>query len=148
MVFNIISQISDFFQPYNIGKNTFWHCGGCLNKRAARLRFAVQAPAITTTEQGGTQSARERAFAAESLGDLPLSPVRQYLSCNANVYRRYPYIGVFSLFSIQFNAPINISPDDESRRGFSLCSKIIKLSYKVPFRANLAKHQFEVEIYL
>lgn len=49
---------------------------------------------------------------------------------------------------IQFNAPINISPDDESRRGFSLCSKIIKLSYKVPFRANLAKYQFEVEIYL
>ena len=36
---------------------------------------------------------------------------------------------------IQFNAPINISPDDESRRGFSLCSKIVKLSYKVPFRA-------------
>ena len=48
----------------------FWHCGGCLNKRAARLRLAVQAPAITT-EQGGTQSARERAFAAEPLGDPP-----------------------------------------------------------------------------
>ena len=28
---------------------TLWHCGGCLNKRAARLRLAVQAPAITTT---------------------------------------------------------------------------------------------------
>ena len=49
---------------------------------------------------------------------------------------------------IQFNAPINISPDDESRRGFSLCSKTVKLSYKVPFRANLAKHEFEVEIYM
>ena len=49
---------------------------------------------------------------------------------------------------IQFNAPINISPDDESRRGFSLCSKTIKLSFKVPFRANLAKYEFEVEIYL
>ena len=49
---------------------------------------------------------------------------------------------------IQFNAPINISPDDESRRGFSLCSKTIKLSYKVPFRANLVKYEFEVEIHL
>ena len=49
---------------------------------------------------------------------------------------------------IQFNAPINISPDDESRRGFSLCSKTVKLSYKVPFRANLVKYEFEVEIYL
>ena len=76
-----------------------WHCGGCLNKRAARLRLAVQAPAITTTEQSETQSAQERAFAAEPLGDPPLSPVRLYLSCNANVYRRYPYIGGFSLFS-------------------------------------------------
>ena len=65
-----------------------WHCGGCLNKRAARLRLAVQAPAITTTEQGGTQSARERAVAAEPLGDPPLGdpplfPVRQYLICDA-----------------------------------------------------------------
>ena len=49
---------------------------------------------------------------------------------------------------IQFNAPINISPDDESSRGFSLCSKTVKLSYKVPFRANLVKYEFEVEIYL
>lgn len=49
---------------------------------------------------------------------------------------------------IQFNAPINISPDDESRRGFSLCSKTVKLSFKVPFRADLAKYEFEVEIYL
>ena len=49
---------------------------------------------------------------------------------------------------IQFNAPIKVSPDDESRRGFSLCSKTIKLSYKVPFRANLVKYEFEVEIHL
>lgn len=49
---------------------------------------------------------------------------------------------------IQFNAPIKVCPDDESRRGFSLCSKTIKLSYKVPFRANLVKYEFEVEIYL
>ena len=59
-----------------------WHYGGCLNKRAARLCLAVQTPAITTTEQGGTQSARERAVAAEPLGDPPLSPVRRYLSSN------------------------------------------------------------------
>ena len=37
----------------------------------ARLRLAVQAPAITT-EQGGTQSARERAIAAEPLGKSAL----------------------------------------------------------------------------
>ena len=49
---------------------------------------------------------------------------------------------------IQFNAPIKVSPDDESRRGFSLCSKTVKLSYKVPFRANLVKYEFEVEVYL
>lgn len=49
---------------------------------------------------------------------------------------------------IQFNAPINISPDDESRRGFSLCSKTVKLSNKVPFRANRAKYEFKVDIYL
>lgn len=71
-----------------------------MNKRAARLRLAAQAPAITTTEQGGTQSARERAVAAEPLGDPPLYSVRHNLSCNANVYRRYPYIDGFSLFSI------------------------------------------------
>ena len=30
---------------------------------------------------------------------------------------------------IQFNAPIKVSPDsDESRRGFSLCSKTVKLT--------------------
>ena len=44
------------------------------------------------------KSARERAFAAKPLGDPPLSPVPLYLSCNANVYRRYPYIGGFTLF--------------------------------------------------
>ena len=44
------------------------------------------------------KSARERAVVAEPLGDPPLSPVRLYLSCNAIVYRRYPYIGGFSLF--------------------------------------------------
>ena len=60
-----------------------WHCGGCLTIRAARLRLAVQAPAITTTEQGGTQSARKRAVAAEPLGDPPLFSVRHNFSFNA-----------------------------------------------------------------
>lgn len=49
---------------------------------------------------------------------------------------------------IQFNAPIKVSPDDERRRGFSLCSKTIKFSYKVPFRANRANYEFKVDIYL
>ena len=50
---------------------------------------------------------------------------------------------------IQFNAPIKISPDsDESRRGFSLCSKTIKLAYKVPFRVNLMQYEFEIEMYV
>ena len=71
----------------SIEKNLcIWHFWGCLNKRAARLRLAVQAPAITTTEQGGTQSARERAFAAEPLGDPPLFSVRQAMSFNAMLY--------------------------------------------------------------
>lgn len=50
---------------------------------------------------------------------------------------------------IQFNAPIKVSPDsDESRRGFSLCSKTVKLAYKVPHRANITKLEFEIEIYI
>lgn len=49
---------------------------------------------------------------------------------------------------IQFNAPIKASPDDESRRGFSLCLKTIKFSYKVPFRTNLIKYEFEIEMYV
>lgn len=50
---------------------------------------------------------------------------------------------------IQYNAPIKVSPDsDESRRGFSLCSKTVKLAYKVPHRANITKLEFEIEIYI
>lgn len=50
---------------------------------------------------------------------------------------------------IQFNAPIKVSPDsDESRRGFSLCSKTVKLAYKVPFRVNLMQYEFEIEMYV
>lgn len=55
----------DNFQSFCTDKTDLWHYDRSLNKRAARLRLAVQAPAITTTEQGGTQSARERALAAE-----------------------------------------------------------------------------------
>lgn len=49
---------------------------------------------------------------------------------------------------IQFNAPIKVSPDDESCRDFSLCSKIIKLAYKVPQRRNLVKLEFTIDIYV
>ena len=59
-------------------KIKLWHFGGCLNKRAARLRLAVQAPAITT-DQSETQRARERAAAAEPLGRRRDLPVRQAL---------------------------------------------------------------------
>ena len=62
--------------------------GGCLTIRAARLRLAVQAPAITT-EQGGIQSARERAVAAEPLGDPPVFSMRQTLSFNAILYELF-----------------------------------------------------------
>ena len=68
--------------------------GGCSKKRPAGLPPPVQPPAITTTEQSGTQSARERAVAAEPLGGPPLSPVRRYLSGDALyavfiTYRRF-----------------------------------------------------------
>ena len=49
---------------------------------------------------------------------------------------------------IQFNAPIKASPDDESRRDFLFYSKTVKLSYKVPFRTNLIKYEFEIELYV
>ncbi len=49
---------------------------------------------------------------------------------------------------IQFNSPIKVSPDDESRRGFLFYSKTVKLSYKVPFRTNLIKYEFEIELYV
>ena len=49
---------------------------------------------------------------------------------------------------IQFNAPIKVSPDDESRRGFLFYSKTVKLSYKVSFRTNLIKYEFEIELYV
>ena len=82
LVLYIITQIKEIFKLlWAIG--SIWHYGGCLNKRAARLRLAVQAPAIWKDGAGGTQSARERAVAAEPLGGPPLSPVRRYLSGDA-----------------------------------------------------------------
>ena len=46
LVLYIITQIKEIFKLlWAIG--SIWHYGGCLNKRAARLRLAVQAPAIT-----------------------------------------------------------------------------------------------------
>ena len=50
---------------------------------------------------------------------------------------------------IQFNSPIKVSPDsDERRRGFTLCSKTVKVTYKVPHRANITKLEFGVELYI
>ena len=34
----------------------FWHYGGCLNKRAARLRLAVQAPATNKTTKRNSKA--------------------------------------------------------------------------------------------
>lgn len=49
---------------------------------------------------------------------------------------------------IQFNSPIRISPDDETRRGFTISTKVIKFAYKVPHRRDLAKFEFTIEIYI
>ena len=48
---------------------------------------------------------------------------------------------------IQFNSPIKQSPDNDNR-GFFLCSKTVKLSFKVPFRVNLKVYEFEIEMYV
>ena len=57
-----------------------------MNKRAARLRLAVQAPAITTTEQGGTQSARER---ASPLNRLAIRPYLRSAMNQEQFWKRY-----------------------------------------------------------
>lgn len=82
-------------------------------------------PPYEKTEQSGTQSARERAFAAEPLGDPPLSPVRLYLSCNANVYRRYPYIDGFSLFVYNGEVFTNIYPQIVPQETYDIVRKKI-----------------------
>ena len=48
---------------------------------------------------------------------------------------------------IQFNSPIKSSPDNENR-GFLFCSKTFKVSFKIPYRANLMKYEFEIEMYV
>ena len=90
----------------------FWHYGGCLNKRAARLRLAVQAPAITTTEQSETQSAQERAVAAEPLGGPHLSPVRRYLSGDA-LRAVFVYISAACILSHTAQYPLSNAFDTE-----------------------------------
>lgn len=57
-----------------------------MNKRAAQLCLAVQAPATNKTTKTKLKSARERAIAAEPLGDPPLFSVRHNLSFNAFLY--------------------------------------------------------------
>ncbi len=50
---------------------------------------------------------------------------------------------------IQFNAPIKVSPDSDERcRVFSLCSKTVRLAYKIPQRANIVKLEFEIDLYV
>lgn len=48
---------------------------------------------------------------------------------------------------IQYNSPIPTSPDNDNR-GFSLCSKKVKVAFKVPFRTNLLKYEFDIEIFV
>ncbi len=48
---------------------------------------------------------------------------------------------------IIYNSPIKQSSDNDSR-GFFLCSKTVKLSFKVPFRTNLMQYEFEIEMYV
>lgn len=48
---------------------------------------------------------------------------------------------------IQFNSPILTSPDNDSR-GLFLFSKKITFAFKIPFRTNLMKCDFNIEIYV
>ncbi len=47
---------------------------------------------------------------------------------------------------IQFNTPINESPDNIT--GFSFSTKTVSLAYKIPFRTNLLKYDFEIEMFI
>ena len=47
---------------------------------------------------------------------------------------------------IQFNTPLNESPDDNT--GFSFITKTVSLAYKIPFRTNLLKYDFEIEMFI
>ena len=48
---------------------------------------------------------------------------------------------------IQFNSPIQTSPDNDNR-GLFLFSKKITVAFKIPFRTNLMKYDFDIEIYV
>lgn len=47
---------------------------------------------------------------------------------------------------IEYNSPIKQSPDNDNR-GFLICSKTVKLSFKAERRAFLTHYEFEIEIY-
>ena len=48
---------------------------------------------------------------------------------------------------IEYNSPIKQSPDNDNR-GFLICSKTVKLSFKMPFKTNLMQYEFEIEMYV
>ncbi len=47
---------------------------------------------------------------------------------------------------IQFNTPLQKSPEDDSLQGFSLSTRNVNISYRLPFRINAVKHNFEINI--
>ena len=48
---------------------------------------------------------------------------------------------------IEYNSPIKQSPDDDNR-GFLICSKTVKLSFKAERRAFFTHYKFDIEIYV
>lgn len=48
---------------------------------------------------------------------------------------------------IIYNSPIKQSPE-KNNRGFLICTKTVKLSFKTPFRTNLIRYEFELEMYV
>lgn len=47
---------------------------------------------------------------------------------------------------IQFNTSLQKSPEDDSLQGFSLSARNVNISYRLPFRINAVKHNFEINI--
>lgn len=47
---------------------------------------------------------------------------------------------------IQFNTPLQKSPEDENLEGFSLSASNVNISYRLPFRINAVKYNFEINI--
>lgn len=47
---------------------------------------------------------------------------------------------------IQFNTPLQKSPEDENLQGFSLSANNVNISYRLPFRINAVKYNFEINI--